>query len=107
MPALVLLVLVAACGRAPTDDILRGGVPANTNLHHSTGLPAESVRTVNRNDAGWRLIYRPHTAPAGAEQQAAHALCSLERKRVAQIVRLPLEAPYDDPGAAKIDVICA
>lgn len=97
----------AACSRGPTEDILRGGVPARTNLHQSTGLPADAVRTVNRNDAGWRLIYHPNTAPMGAEQQAARALCGLERRAVARIVRLPLDAPYDDPGAAKIDVICA
>ncbi|SMO37389.1 hypothetical protein [Paracoccus laeviglucosivorans] len=104
---LVAVALVSACSRGPTEDILPGGVPAKTNLHQSTGLPPESVRTVNRNDAGWRLIYRPNNAPSGAEQQAARALCGLERRTVAQIVRLPLDAPHDDPGAAKIDVICA
>ncbi|HWL55902.1 MAG TPA: hypothetical protein VNQ78_04410 [Paracoccus sp. (in: a-proteobacteria)] len=103
----LLLTLSSGCGRAPTEDILPGGVPARTNLHQSTGLPAQSVRTVNRNDAGWRLIYHPAHAPAGAEQQAARALCGLERRAVAQIVRLPLDAPHDDPGAAKIDIICA
>lgn len=104
---MVMMVGLAACGRGPTEDILPGGIPARTNLHDSTGLPPQAVRTVNRNDAGWRLIYHPTRAPQGADQQAARALCGLERRRVAQIVRLPLEAPYDDPGAAKIDVICA
>ncbi len=102
-----LLVLSAACARGPSEDILRGGVPARTNLHQTTGLPPEAVRTVNRNDAGWRLIFHPGNAPVGAEQQAARALCGLERRAVAQIVRLPLDAPYDDPGASKIDIICA
>ncbi|WP_134678981.1 hypothetical protein [Paracoccus ravus] len=103
----LVLILAAACGRGPTDDILPGGVPARTDLHDASGLPSPAVRTVNRNDAGWRLIYHPGRAPAGSEQQAARALCGLERRRVAQIVRLPLEAPQDDPGAAKIDIICA
>lgn len=103
----LLLALAAGCGRAPTDDILPGGVPAKTNLHEASGLPPEAVRTVNRNDAGWRLIFHPGRAPAGAEQQAARALCGLERRRVAQIVRRPLDAPTDDPGATKIDIICA
>lgn len=107
MLGLSLMLLAAACGRAPTEDMLRGGVPARTNLHQSTTLPAEAVRTVNRNDAGWRLIYHPSRAPAAAEQQAARALCGLEHRRVARIVRLPMDAPGDDPGAAKIDVICA
>ncbi|MFT4012874.1 MAG: hypothetical protein QM682_05605 [Paracoccus sp. (in: a-proteobacteria)] len=104
---LALLVLTAACGRGPSEDILRGGVPARTDLHQSTGLPAPAVRTINRNDAGWRLIYHPARAPAGAEQQAARALCGLEKRGVARIVRLPLDAPFDDPGATKIDVVCA
>lgn len=102
-----LMLLTAACGLGPDEDILRGGIPARTDLHQSTGLPGAAVRTVNRNDAGWRLIYHPTRAPIGAEQQAARALCGLERRGVAQIVRLPLDTPYDDPGAAKIDVICA
>lgn len=105
--ALVLAVLTAACGRGPTEDMLRGGVSARTDLHQTTGLPPHAVRTVNRNDAGWRLIYHPGNAPPGADQQAARALCALERRAVARIVRLPLDAPLDDPGAAKIDIICA
>lgn len=107
MLGLALVLLSGACARGPSEDILRGGIPARTDLHQSTGLPGEAVRTVNRNDAGWRLIYHPTRVPAGAEQQAARALCGLERKGVAQILRLPLDAPHDDPGAAKIDVICA
>ncbi|MFH5775711.1 hypothetical protein ACHFJ0_15775 [Paracoccus sp. NGMCC 1.201697] len=103
----LLLTLSAGCGRGPTEDMLPGGVPARTNLHQATGLPPQAVRTVNRNDAGWRLIYHPGNAPANAEQQAARALCGLESRAVAQIVRLPLDAPLDDPGAAKIDIICA
>ena len=52
---LLTALLVAACGRGPTEDVLRGGVPARTDLHRTTGLPPHAVRTVNRNDAGWRL----------------------------------------------------
>lgn len=104
---LLTALLVAACGRGPTEDVLRGGVPARTDLHRTTGLPPHAVRTVNRNDAGWRLIYHPGNAPPDADQQAARALCALERRAVAQIVRLPLDAPFDDPGAAKIDILCA
>lgn len=107
LSSLALVLLTAACASGPTETILRGGVPARTDLHQATGLPGESVRTVKRNDAGWRLIYHPARAPVGAEQQAARALCGLERRGVAQIVLLPLDAPHDDPGAAKIDVICA
>lgn len=102
-----LAVLTAACGRGPTEDILRGGVPARTNLHQTTGLPGDAVRTVNRNDAGWRVIFHPARAPQGAEQQAARALCGLERRSVSRIERLPLDAPSDDPGAVKFDIICA
>lgn len=102
-----LALTAAACGRGPTEDILRGGVPARTNLHQTTGLPSESVRTVNRNDAGWRVIFHPDRAPSGAEQQAARALCGLENRAVSRIERLPLDQPGDDPGAAKFDIICA
>lgn len=102
-----LALAAAACGRGPTEDILRGGVPARTNLHQTTGLPSEAVRTVNRNDAGWRVIFHPARAPVGAEQQAARALCGLERRAVSRIERLPLDAPTDDPGAVKFDIICA
>ena len=107
LPVALMILTLAACNRGPTEDILRGGVPARTDLQQTTGLPPHAVRTVNRNDAGWRLIYHPANAPVGAEQQAAHALCGLERRAVAQIVRLPLDAPDDDPGASKIDIICA
>ncbi|MDS9467192.1 hypothetical protein RGQ15_06350 [Paracoccus sp. MBLB3053] len=107
LAGMLLLSLNSGCSRAPTDLVLPGGIPAKTNLHEASGLPSQAVRTVNRNDAGWRLIYHPGRAPAGAEQQAARALCGLERRRVAQIVRLPLDAPFDDPGASKIDIICA
>ncbi len=104
--ALPLMAALAACGRAPTDDILRGGVPARTDLHATTALPAEAVRSVARKDAGWRLIYHPHRAPANAEQRAAAALCRLEGKRPEQLIVLPMAAPGDDPGARMIDVIC-
>lgn len=107
LAAVAILLLSAACSRGPTDDILPGGIPARTNLHASTGLPSEAVRTVNRNDAGWRLIFHPGRAPAGAEQQAARALCGLERRGVSQIMRLPMQSPNDDPGATMIDVLCA
>lgn len=103
---IALVLLTAACGRGPTEDMLRGGVPAATDLHRASTLPPQSVRTVNRNDAGWRVIYHPARAPAGAEQGAASALCGLERKRPVLIQGLPLDAPEDDPGARKIDVIC-
>lgn len=105
--ALALLIALGACGRAPTDDILRGGVPARTDLHQTTSLPPDSVRSVARKDAGWRVIYHPARAPLNAEQGAAAALCQLERKRAAEIVVLPMSSPYDDPGARMIDVICA
>ena len=101
-----LALTLSACGRAPTDDVLRGGVPARTDLHQTTRLPSGSLRSVARKDAGWRLIYHPARAPAHAEQGAAHALCALERKRVEQITVLPMTAPEDDPGARMIDVIC-
>lgn len=101
------LLLSAACGRAPTDDILPGGVPARTNLHQASTLPPQSVRTVHRNDAGWRVIYHPASAAPNAEQTAAAALCGLERKHPVQIIELPLSAPGDDPGARKIDIVCA
>lgn len=86
--------------------MLRGGVPAATNLHSASTLPPQSVRTVNRNDAGWRVIFHPAAAPPGAEQGAARALCGLERKRPVEIRELPLAGPGDDPGARKIDIIC-
>ncbi|WP_234853690.1 hypothetical protein [Paracoccus everestensis] len=105
--SLAALLALTACGRAPTDDILRGGIPAMTNLHQASTLPLDSVRTVARRDFGWRLIYHPARAPAGADQGAARALCGLERRAVARIERIPRVDPYADPGAAIIDVYCA
>lgn len=101
------LLLIAACGRAPTDVVLRGGVPAMTDLHRASTLPSELVRTVARRDFGWRLIYHPTRAPVNAEQDAARALCGLEKRRPAQIDRVPRVDPYADPGAAIIDIYCA
>lgn len=106
-PAGLVLLTLAACGRAPTDDILRGGIPAMTDLHQASTLPPESVRTVARRDFGWRLIYHPARAPAGADQGAARALCGLERRPVARIERVPRIDPLADPGAAIIDIFCA
>lgn len=103
---LVLFLGLAACGRAPTDDILRGGVPAITDLHATTEMPPAALRSVARKDAGWRLIYHPGRAPADAEQKAAAALCRLEKKRATQILAHPMQAPEDDPGARMIDVMC-
>lgn len=107
-PAMILSLLaaLAACSRAPTEDILRGGVPARTDLHQTTALPPESIRSVARKDAGWRLIYHPARAPVNAEQSAAAALCRLEKKRPEQLIVVPMSAPEDDPGARMIDVIC-
>lgn len=100
------LALIAACGRAPTDLILPGGVPARTDLHAATTLPDGSLRSVARKDAGWRLIYHPARVPPNADQRAAAALCQLEGKRPEQLVVMPMTAPGDDPGARMIDVIC-
>ena len=105
--SLAALLALSACGRAPTDDILRGGIPAMTNLHQASTLPPDAVRTVARRDFGWRLIYHPTRAPQGADQGAARALCGLERRAVARIERIPRVDPYADPGAAIIDVYCA
>lgn len=104
--AVALTALLSACGRAPTDEILRGGIPARTDLHQASAMPPEAIRSVARKDAGWRLIYHPARAPADAEQAAAAALCGLEKKRPEQLVVLPMTAPEDDPGARMIDVIC-
>ncbi|MFV0303283.1 MAG: hypothetical protein ACK5IP_20850 [Paracoccus sp. (in: a-proteobacteria)] len=104
--ALALLTLTA-CGSKPTDDILRGGVPAMTDLHQASTLPAESVRTVARRDYGWRLIYHPARAPADAEQGAARALCGLERRRPQRIEHITRIDPLADPGARIIDIYCA
>lgn len=101
------VVLLGACGRAPTADILPGGIPAMTDLHRASALPPDAVRTVARREFGWRLIYRPARAPAGADQGAARALCGLERRGVARIERVPRIDPYADPGAAIIDIFCA
>ncbi len=105
--SLAALLTLTACGRAPTDDILPGGIPAMTNLHQASALPPDSVRTVARRDYGWRLIYHPARAPGDAEQRAARALCGLERRPVARIDRIPRLDPYADPGAAIIDITCA
>ncbi|MDB6178482.1 hypothetical protein PAF17_13345 [Paracoccus sp. Z330] len=101
------LLSLSACGDRMTTDILPGGIPASTDLHQASTLPAESVRTVARRDYGWRLIYHPSRAPANAEQGAARALCALERRPVAGIEHIPRLDPYADPGAAIIDITCA
>ena len=98
---------LTACGPRNTDDILRGGVPARTNLPHATTLPVEAVRTVARRDFGWRVIYHPVSAPADADQQAAYALCRLESRGVNRIEHVPSTAPGDDPGTRMIDIFCA
>ena len=103
----LLLLALAGCGGAPTDDILRGGVPARTDLHQTTHMPPDAIRSVARKDIGWRLIYHPDRAPANADQRAASALCRLERKQPRQITVLPMSAPQDDPGARMIDIHCA
>ena len=105
--SLAAMLTLTACGERMTDDILRGGIPARTDLHQASTLPPESVRTVARRDYGWRLIYHPARAPANAEQGAARALCGLERRRVAQIDHIPRIDPYADPGAHIIDIHCA
>lgn len=106
-PVSLALLTLTACGRAPTDDILRGGIPAMTNLHQASTLPPDSVRTVARRDFGWRLIYHPARAPAASDQRAARALCGLERRSVSRIERVPRIEPLADPGAAIIDIFCA
>lgn len=105
--SLFALLALGACGARPTKDVLRGGIPANTDLHQASNLPPDSVRTVARRDYGWRLIYHPARAPASADQGAARALCGLERRGVARINRIPRIDPYADPGAAIIDIYCA
>lgn len=104
---LVALLSLSACGDRMTDDILRGGVPARTDLHGASTLPPDSVRTVARRDFGWRLIYHPTRAPANADQGAAYALCGLERRRPQRIEILPRLDPTADPGARIIDIHCA
>ncbi|MFV0385797.1 hypothetical protein [Paracoccus sp. (in: a-proteobacteria)] len=105
--SLAAMLGVAACGGGRSEDVLRGGIPANIDLHQASTLPAESVRTVARRDYGWRLIYHPARSPANAEQGAARALCGLEHRRVARIDHIPRIDPYADPGAAIIDIHCA
>ena len=105
--ALIATLCLTACGPRNTDDILRGGVPARTNLPQATTLPVEAVRTVSRRDFGWRLIYHPVSAPADADQQAAYALCRLESRGVNRIEHVPSTAPGDDPGTRMIDIFCA
>lgn len=107
--AVIALVALTACGGGGggTDLILPGGIPARTDLHEASNLPADSVRTVARRDFGWRLIYRPDRAPAAADQGAARALCGLESRAVSRIERITRIDPYADPGAAIIDIYCA
>ena len=58
-PALLLgSLLLSGCGERATEDILRGGIPARTDLHQASTLPPDSVRTVARRDFGWRLVGR-------------------------------------------------
>ncbi|MBA4489973.1 hypothetical protein [Paracoccus sp. S1E-3] len=105
--ALIATLCLTACGPRNTDEVLRGGVPARTNLPLATTLPAEAVRTVARRDFGWRLIYHPVSAPADADSRAATALCRLESRGVNRIEHVPLAAPGDDPGTRMIDIFCA
>lgn len=104
--SLAALLALSACGDRSTGLVLNR-VPADTDLHQASTLPADSVRTVARRDYGWRLIYHPARAPANAAQQAARALCGLERRRVARIDSVPRMDPYSDPGAVIIDITCA
>ncbi|WBU52292.1 hypothetical protein [Paracoccus sp. SCSIO 75233] len=99
--------VLTSCGPRNTDEILRGGVPANTNLPDATTLPPEAIRTVARRDFGWRLIYHPGSAPPNADGRAAAALCGLESRRVARVAPAPLTYPTDDPGTRMIDIFCA
>lgn len=107
--AVISLLVLTACGGGGrgSDTILPGGIPASTDLHLASKLPAESVRTVARRDYGWRLIYHPARAPDNAEQGAARALCGLERRAISRIEHIPRIDPYADPGAAIIDIYCA
>ncbi|MFD1797498.1 hypothetical protein FQV27_11930 [Paracoccus aurantiacus] len=105
--ALIATLCLTACGPRNTDEILRGGVPAMTNLPRATSLPPAAVRTVSRREFGWRVIYHPASAPANADQQAAVALCRLESRRVERIEHAIQAAPLDDPGARMIDIFCA
>ncbi|TKW68485.1 MAG: hypothetical protein DI616_00320 [Paracoccus denitrificans] len=98
---------LTACGPRNSDEILRGGVPASTNLPRATNLPPAAVRTVSRHDYGWRLIYHAASAPADADARAANALCRLESRRVDRIEQALQTAPLDDPGTRMIDIYCA
>ncbi|MBU3029945.1 hypothetical protein KNW02_07415 [Paracoccus sp. XHP0099] len=104
--SLAALLALAACGDRMTEDMLPGGIPARTDLHVASALPPDAVRTVARRDFGWRLIYHPARAPANADQDAARALCGLERRRPGRIEQVPRIEPYADPGAAIIDIYC-
>lgn len=99
--------VTGSCGARNTDEILRGGVPARTDLPLATSLPVESVRTVSRRSFGWRVIYQPGSAPTDADQRAASALCGLEKRAVSRIEPVAMISPADDPGTRKIDIICA
>ncbi|MFV0411164.1 MAG: hypothetical protein ACK5LJ_16135 [Paracoccus sp. (in: a-proteobacteria)] len=105
-PAAVTALVLSSCG-GTTDEMLRGGVPASTNLPRATSLPADAVRTVSRHDYGWRLIYHVESAPANADSRAANALCGLESRHVARVEQTAQIAPEDDPGTRKIDIYCA
>lgn len=104
--SLVAMLTLSACGDRSTDLVLNR-VPARTDLHQASTLPPESVRTVSRKDYGWRLIYHPSRAPAGAGTRAGAALCALERRRVAGIDPIPRTDPTADPGAVILDIHCA
>lgn len=106
VPMMAAILALSACGGRVTDDVLRGGVPAATNLPRATGLPPASVRTVARKDYGWRVIYLPQAAPVDAEGRAGSALCGLERKRLSRVEPLAMIEPWEDPGARKIDIHC-
>lgn len=104
--SLVAMLTLSACGDRSTDLVLNR-VPARTDLHQASTLPPASVRTVARKDYGWRLIYHPSHAPAGAGTRAAAALCALERRRLTGIDLIPRTDPTADPGAAILDIHCA
>ncbi|MFN3274516.1 MAG: hypothetical protein ACK41U_07580 [Paracoccus sp. (in: a-proteobacteria)] len=105
--SLVALMALSACGDRMTTDILPGGIPARTNLHEASGLPAASVRTVARREFGWRVIYLPAAAPPNAESRAAVALCGLERRAPLRVELQPRLDPFADPGARIFDIHCA
>ena len=110
MPATMIAATVlslSACGPRGSEEILRGGIPATTNLPRATTLPPVSVRTVSRRDFGWRVIYRPADAPPDADGRAAAALCGLESRAVARVEQAVLVSPFDDPGTRMIDIYCA